>query len=251
VSRKKIAGFDWRPVQINGEDSREFEADAEVAALIAPYIEKADASLKEVVGEAAGDFVFGNRLTRYQETALGNLVCDAVVWYFRSVYRQDVDFAFHNGGGIRAGLPAGPITRERVLTILPFENFLFAASLKGSDIIELFDFIATIPQGAGGWPQFSKEVSYTIDYSGGGAGRISALTINGAPVDPARTYRFCTNDYLMRGGDGYTVLTRAENTFNASLLLSYAVTEYIRAQGGSVSPATYGRIRVVGGVNAD
>jgi 5'-nucleotidase/UDP-sugar diphosphatase len=242
VSAGKITGFDWEPVAIDGT----LGLDAEVAAMLEPYITEANGSLKEVVGEASATFVFGNRLTRYGETALGNMVTDANVWYFEKIYNQKLDFAFHNGGGIRAELPAGPITQERVLTVLPFENYLFIASLKGRDILALFDFIATVPQGAGGFPQFSKEVRYTLDLSDG-SGKILGLTIGGAPVDPDRIYRFCTNDYMVKGGDGYEALTKSENPFNTSLLLSYVVGEYIKAQG-TVAPATDGRMRVVGGV---
>jgi 5'-nucleotidase/UDP-sugar diphosphatase len=242
VQDGKLAAFEWKPVEIKG-----FTPDPEVSAMLAPYIERANASLKEVVGEAAEDFVFGNRLPRYQETAIGNMVTDANVWYFKTVYNQDIDFAFHNGGNIRAALPKGKLTQEQILTVLPFENYLFIVSLKGPQVIELFDFIATIQQGAGGFPQFSKEVRYTLDYSGGQR-RVTGLTIGGAPVDPNRTYRFCTNDYLLGGGDGYTVLTRSENPFNTSLLLSYVVVEYIKAQGGVISPSTDGRLNVIGGV---
>jgi 5'-nucleotidase/UDP-sugar diphosphatase len=240
--------FNWRPEQINTAERQAYAPNAAVSALLAPYIEKASASLKEVVGEAAEDFVFGNRLTRYQETALGNLVTDANVWYFKTVFNQDIDFAFHNGGNIRAALPKGPITQESVLTLLPFENYLFIASLKGSAIIELFNFIGAIPQGAGGFPQFSGEVRFTIDKTAGqDNGAVRDLTIGGVPVDPDRTYRFCTNDYLLGGGDGYAVLTRSENPFNTSLLLSYVVTEYIKAQGGIISPVLDGRLTVIGG----
>jgi 5'-nucleotidase/UDP-sugar diphosphatase len=245
----ELAGFTWKPEQINTKENQIYAPNAAISALLAPYIEKANASLKEVVGEASEDFVFGNRLTRYQETALGNMVTDANVWYFKTVYKQDIDFAFHNGGNIRAALPKGSITQESILTLLPFENYLFVVSLKGSDIIELFNFIGTIPQGAGGFPQFSREVRYTIDKSAGqDKGVIRDLTIGGRPVDPARTYRFCTNDYLLGGGDGYTALTRSENPFNTSLLLSYVVIEYIRAQGGVISPSLDGRLRVTGGI---
>ncbi|MDR0389524.1 MAG: 5'-nucleotidase C-terminal domain-containing protein [Spirochaetaceae bacterium] len=237
-----LVGFEWRPVEI-----KDFAPDPEVSAMIAPYIERANASLKEVVGEAAEDFIFGNRLTRYQETAIGNMITDANVWYFRTVYNQNIDFAFHNGGNIRAALPKGKITQEQILTVLPFENYLYIVSLKGSQLLELFDFIATIQQGAGGFPQFSKEVRYTLDYTGG-TGKVSGLTIGGAPVDPNKTYRFCTNDYLLGGGDGYTVLTGSENPFNTSLLLSYVVIEYIKAQGGVITPSTDGRLTVIGGV---
>jgi 5'-nucleotidase/UDP-sugar diphosphatase len=164
------------------------------------------------------------------------------------VFNQDIDFAFHNGGGIRAALPKGPITRESVLTLLPFDNYLFIVSLKGSVIIELFDFIGTIPQGAGGFPQFSGEVRFTIDKTPGqDNGVVKDLTIGGAPVDPDRTYRFCTNDYLLGGGDGYTALTKSEDPLNTSLLLSYVVTEYIKALGGVISPSLDGRLTIIGG----
>jgi 5'-nucleotidase/UDP-sugar diphosphatase len=248
VQQKKLAGFDWRPVEINNPDARTYEPDGTVAALLSPYVEKANASLKDVVGEAAADFVFGDRLTRKTETALGDMICDANVWYFREIYGQHIDFAFHNGGNMRAELKRGPITQEQILTVLPFENYLYIASLKGSDIIDLFNFIASIPQGAGGFPQVSSGVRYTVDYSGGD-GILRDLSIGGAPVDPDRTYRFCTNDYLLRGGDGYEALTRSVEPFNTSLLLFYVTIEYIRAHNGVISPATDGRITVIGGVD--
>jgi 5'-nucleotidase/UDP-sugar diphosphatase len=118
-------------------------------------------------------------------------------------------------------------------------------SLKGSEINELFNFIATVPQGNGGFPQFSKEVRYTLDVPNK---RISNLTIGGASVDPNKTYRFCTNDYLLGGGDGYTVLTRSQDPFNTSLLLSYVVIEYNNSQNGIITPYTDGRMNVIGGV---
>lgn len=232
----ELVNFDWKPVEIV-----EFAPNVEISALLQPYVEEAEASLKEVIGEAADTFIFGNRLTRYQETAIGNMITDANVWYFRTVSNQHIDFAFHNGGNIRAELPKGPITREQILTVLPFENYLYIVSLKGSQVQELFNFIATIPQGNGGFPQFSADVRYTLDLT---AGVISDLTIGGAPIDPEKTYRFCTNDYLLKGGDGYTVLTQSENPFNTSLLLSYVVIEYINAQGGIITPSTDGRMQI-------
>ena len=234
-----LSGFTWVPVYIG--------PNTEVTGMLAPYIQSANESLKEVLGTAAETFIFGNRLTRYQETALGNMITDANVWFFRTVSNQQIDFAFHNGGNIRAELPAGPITREQILTILPFENYLWVASMTGAQIIELFNFIGTIPQGNGGFPQFSSDVRYTIDKTQG-SGVVRDLTIGGAPVDPRRIYRFCTNDYILAGGDGYTVMSNATDPFNVSLLLSYVVTEYIKDRGGIITPALDGRLNVIGGV---
>ncbi|MDR0464229.1 MAG: 5'-nucleotidase C-terminal domain-containing protein [Treponema sp.] len=239
VQNGKLAGFDWTPIPIG--------PNAEINAMLAPYMEKANATLKEVIGTASSAFVFGNRLTRYQETELGNMITDANVWYMRNVYNQRIDFAFHNGGNMRAELPAGPITQEQILTVLPFENYLYMASMTGAQIIELFDFIATIPQGNGGFPQFSSDVRYTIDKTSG-SGVVRNLTIGGTPVDRNRIYRFCTNDYILGGGDGYTMMLNATDPFNISLLLSYVVTEYIKDQGGVITPALDGRLTVIGGV---
>ena len=240
----KLSGFNWKPVEINNKDSKVYAADPALTALFAPYIAKANESLKEVVGEASDTFIFGNRLTRYQETALGNMITDANHWFFKNA-GQNIDFTFHNGGNMRAELPKGKLTREQILTVLPFENYLFIASLKGTEILELFDYIASVPQGNGGFPQFSKEVRYTIDIPNK---KISNLTIGGAPVDPNKTYRFCTNDYLLAGGDGYVVLKKAQDPFNTSLLLSYVVIEYINSQRGIITPQTDGRMNVIGGV---
>ncbi|MDR2943386.1 MAG: 5'-nucleotidase C-terminal domain-containing protein [Treponema sp.] len=235
----QLASFKWEPVPVG--------PDLAVAEMLKPYLEKASASLKEVIGEASDTFVFGNRLTRYQETAVGNIVTDANAWYFRTVSGLDVDFVMHNGGNIRAELPKGPITRERILTILPFDNYLYIVSMSGSEIIELFNFIATIPQGNGGFPQFSSDVRLSIDKTSGN-GVVKELTIGGEPVDANRMYRLCTNDYILGGGDGYEVMKKASDPFNTSILLSYVVTEYIRAQKGPVQPVTDGRLNVIGGV---
>jgi 5'-nucleotidase/UDP-sugar diphosphatase len=237
-----IADFVWKPVEIAG-----FAPDAAVSAMLAPYVEKAEEALGEVVGRAAGEFVFGDRLTRFRETEIGNMVTDGIAWFARNAFGQTVDFAFTNGGGIRAPLPAGDITRGGILTILPFENFVYVASLSGARVVELFDFIATIPPGNGGFPQFSGEVRYTVNVRDR---VVSDLTVGGLPVDPDRTYRFATNDFTLGGGDGYTVLTNATEAFSTSTLLSDAVIEYIRhvqSVSGPIVPSTDGRMVVVGG----
>ena len=237
IRNGRLADFEWKPVAIG--------PDRAVAEMIRPYAKKADESLKEVIGTAAEDFIFGSRLPRYGETSVGNLITDANFWYFTEVQNHDIDFVFHNGGNIRSGICGGDITRENILTVLPFENYLYIASLSGSDIIGLFDFIAGIPQGNGGFPQFSKEVRYTVDKQAGGS--ITQLSIGGLPVIPDKIYRFCTNDYLLGGGDGYTVLEKSFDRFNTSRLLSDVVIEYIKSRGAPLLPVIDGRLTVTGG----
>ena len=240
ISDGAVTGFEWSPVEIT---SGAFPPDAEMEALLRPYVEEADAELKEVVMRTGAEFEFGNKLSRYKEIALGDLVSDAQVWYVRDK-GLEVDFGFCNGGNIRAPLPAGDVTKENLLTVLPFENYLYVLTLKGSDVIELFDFIGTIPRGSGAFPQVSKEVRYTLVYSQDGSGYISGVTVNGQPLEPEREYRIVTNDYLAGGGDGYGILTRSTDTFNTSMLLSDVVIEYVKTLPQPVMPVTDGRISI-------
>jgi len=232
-----IAGFDWELVEIG---PHAFAPHPGVTALLTPFLAEADDSLREVIGTANDTFIFGNRLPRYQETALGNMITDGAAWYVRNVLAQDIDFFFVNGGNIRAELPGGELTRENVLTVLPFQNFVHIASLSGAEIIELFEFIASIPQGNGGFPQFSGEVRYTLNVR---ERTITNLTIGGTPVDPGRTYRFATNNFLLSGGDGYAILTGAGDPVNTAMLMSCMVIGYIQTRG-NISPTTDGRMAV-------
>lgn len=64
------------------------------------------------------------------------------------------------------------------------------------------------------------------------------------PVDPKRTYKLATNDYLAGGGDGYAVLKSAKVLVgDDGELVDSIVIDYIRAKQ-TVSPAIEGRIVV-------
>ena len=237
-----LVGFSWKPV---GIDTTAFPPDPDMVKTLQPYVGKAEAALKEVVLTTTAPFEFGAKLPRYQEMPSGDVLADGIAWYVRGI-GVDVDFAFSNGGNIRTALPAGEVTREQILTMLPFENYIYVVTLKGSEVVELFDFIGSIRQGAGGWAQVSKDARYTITYDANGDGTVSGVTVAGEPIDPEKTYRIATNDYLAGGGDGYAVLQKSSDTFNTAKLLTDVFIDYVKTLG-TYTPATDGRITVVGG----
>jgi 5'-nucleotidase/UDP-sugar diphosphatase len=243
IKAGRVENFVWAPEAIT---AAAYPPDPEITALLQPYVEKSNATLKEVVMKTAEKFEFGNRLPRYRETATGDLSADATAWYIREKLGLTVDFAFQNGGNIRTELPAGDVTREVILTMLPFENFNYLCTLKGSDVKDLFTFIETQKQGAGGFPQFSKEVRYTLTIDKDKNGAISDLTIGGVPIDPNKLYKVATNDYIANGGDGYEVMKRSVDTFNTSMLLSDIVVDYAKTLPQPVQPTLDGRLKVQG-----
>lgn len=248
IQNGEIIGFNWLPVAIRSDTML---ADEEMKALMKPYIDKAAAELDKVIGKTSAEFVFGNKLTRYKEMPLGDLVCDGVEWYVSEKYSQKIDFVILNGGGIRAAIPEGDVTMRDISTVLPFDNYLYVATLKGSDVIKLFDFVGSVNQGAGAFPQVSKEVNFTASYDANGKnGKVTDVKINGRAIDPNAEYKVLTNDYMAGGGDGYVIFKSSLDSFNTSCTLRDAVVEYFKVLPSPLDPAFFkgGRITVKGGV---
>ena len=63
--------------------------------------------------------------------------------------------------------------------------------------------------------------------------RIVALDVAGRPVEPEATYSVVTNDYMLRGGDGYGMLGRdlGSTSDMGNRLLANEVMAYLRHLG--------------------
>jgi hypothetical protein len=199
-----------------------------------------------VIGEAQGAFAFNGILSG--ETPLGDAIADVSAYYLRivSYYQQHVDFAFHDGGLLRAGLDAGPITDKEIRAILPEDTYLVYGSINGADLIKLMSYIPSIPQDDPLFILVSDDVKYTINYTNG---TLSNLTIGGVPVDPTRYYTFVTNRDLF-----YSAPAEIQAQVLNLKVTSYTLTDvlfeaiwFIGEQGWSLFPYTDGRISVVGG----
>ena len=216
---------------------KEIKEDEELLKLLQPYVDKVEAFLSERIGYA--EKTFWNKEERKRETALGDLVADSLLWYMR---KFNPDFAFQNGGAIRAALPEGPIRKKTVFDVLPFDSTAVVLSLKGNDVQALFDYVATVQPGNGAFPQVSDGVSFTINRS---TVRCENILIDGNPIDPDRTYKIVTNSYLGSGGDGYKVFLKAVDRFDSSTFQRNILVEYIKHLGGNIKPEVKGRITVL------
>ncbi len=212
----------------------EIAPDLTLQAKLQPFVDKVKAVLDEKIGTATAPFL--NKNTRKEETAIGDMVADSMLWYAKTQNLKP-DFAFQNGGGIRTDIPDGSISKGTIYEVLPFDNSIMIVSLKGSDVIDLFNRAATVV-GKGAMPQVSKGVSCTFDTK---AGKALNLTINGAPVDPQKVYRIATNSYLAAGGDGYSVFKKKLDDFDSSLMQRDAFIEYVVSLGGKITPKVQGR----------
>lgn len=250
--KKQVVDFAWEAVPINLKNSvkkadgtselqligKEYKEDQELLAKLKPYADKIEALLSQVIGKSEGTFLNAN--VRKAETELGDLVADAMLWFTKN---QKVDFAIQNGGGIRTDLPEGDIKKKTIYSILPFDNSITVLTLRGVDVIELFNFIGTIENGKGAFPQVSNGVSFTINYE---TKKCEDILINGNPIDLNKEYIIATNSFMASGGDGYAAFKKALKTYETSAFQRDALIDYIISIGGKIKPEIKNRIKIIG-----
>ena len=179
-------------------------------------------------------------MVRGEESAIGDLIADAI----RGA--NGADIAITNGGGIRGDkqYPAGAtLTRKDVFTELPFGNVTVVTEVTGKAVWDaLENGFSQVEQGAGRFPQISGLV-VTADLTKAPGARVQTVTVKGEPLDPAKTYKLATNDYMIGGGDGYTAFSKGKVTVDPSAahLMASDVIDYITAKK-SVDVKVDGRI---------
>jgi len=190
--------------------------------------------LSQVIGKTAVKLDGEREQVRKGETNLGNLIADAMI----SV--SGADAAITNGGGIRASIEAGDITKGQIITVLPFGNYIVTKKVKGADIKSALELgVKPYPEENGAFPHVSG-MTYTIDPSKLAGEKVTSILIKGQPLDINQDYVLATNDFMAAGGDGYTMLAD-DATANEYPALDEAVISYIQAKQ-VVEPKVEGRI---------
>lgn len=213
----------------------------EVAGLVKQYEGLMAAQLDVVVGATSVPLDTRNELVRTQESAVGNLITDLM----RAALQADV--ALINGGGIRGNtvLAAGQLRRRDVLTILPFANKIVKLDVTGETLrAALENGLSQVERTAGRFPQVSG-LRFTFDPKRPAGSRLVSVTAGGRPLEPQARYTLATFDFILGGGDGYTmlkegkVLVKAENgPMDSDLLVD-------RLKAGPIAPVLDGRIQRV------
>ena len=200
----------------------------------------------EVVAEASEPIDGERSNCRYKECQMGNLVADAML---DRVKDQGIQIAIANGGGLRASIDAGDITKGEVLTVLPFQNTLSTFFISGATVKEaLENAVAQYddPDKDGRFAQVSG-IKYTINASAGTGERITDIMVDEGgswvPLDPGKTYGIVSNDFVRRGGDGYAMFKDAENVYDYGPDLADVTIEYL-VENGPYTPYTDGRITI-------
>ena len=263
----------WHTEEVDGKEVTVYDytkSDATVANDAKAIIDPIDADYDQKFAESAVDLngakAPGNRT---EETNLGDLITDAMMWAIKTK-APGVDMnnavAITNGGGIRAAIAKGDITKKDVNTVLPFGNTLAVVYVKGSELLEALE-VSTYctPKSLGGFPQFAGmevELNTACEYDANDTtypgstyfgpksiNRITIKTVNGKAFDKDATYAVITNDFLAAGGDTYYAFAAAQTQFDTGLPLDEILMEYITVELNGVVTDKYaapqGRLTIV------
>lgn len=222
---------------ISFEEAKDYTPNEEVEKEIAKIEEINKPIVDVVVGKSKVDLEGERGKVRTGETNLGNLITDAML------KSTGADIAFTNGGGIRASISAGDIKINDILTAFPFANTLAVIEVKGSELLEALERgVDTYPDEAGHFPHVSGMV-YEFNPEKEIGSRIEEVLVKGEALDPNKTYKLVTNDFMASGGDGYTMF-KGKPFVAEGGLLSDVLIDYFK-EVGEVAPIVEGRVRLV------
>jgi len=203
--------------------------DSSLAMLMKPYKDSVYEIMKEVVG------IVDYPLERKKpESPLGNFVADAILYSAKQKFNTHIDAAFVNHSGIRINtLPKGPVSKENIFELMPFENALITQQLKGTQLQQFLDFIAQ----EGGWP--SAGIKMQIQNK-----KAVNILIGGKQLVPDNTYTLAYSDFIANGGDNAVMLISIPQ-HNIGYLLRDAIFDYIKylnVEGKNISAQIENRI---------
>ena len=183
------------------------------------------------------------------ETNNGDLITDAMVWQVLQnkdglTVNEDHVVAITNGGGIRAAIKPGDVTKNDINTVLPFGNTVAVVYVTGAELLEALEASTYCTPGAiGGFPQVSG-INYTIHtgkaydanaetypnstyYGPKSINRVVINSINGKEFKENEIYAVVTNNFCAAGGDTYYAFASASAQFDTGIPVDEAVMAYI------------------------
>jgi 5'-nucleotidase/UDP-sugar diphosphatase len=206
-------------VAVSAITSRDAAPDSEVSAIV----EHSQAEIAPVKNVILGTTLRGLAHDRYELSQLGQWVAD------RMREAANSDIALQNGGGLRTSILAGKITAGDLYAVIPFDNTLYRVEMTGAQILAALEF--GIGNKNYGMVQFSGlKVIYNATLPEGQR-VVSATMLDGSRLEKEKTYSVANNDFLVAGGDGFTMIKDAACAVDLFTPLRDVIAEAIKKAG--------------------
>ncbi|HLV37964.1 5'-nucleotidase [Xanthomarina sp.] len=194
--------------------------DAHIEAFVKPYRDHLNKDLDSVISYATNTY---SKSDGELNTAIGNLFADVMFEEGNPVFKQrtgkNIDMVLANHGGIRAIISKGNITTRTAFEIMPFENSIVVAPIKGSQVNQM---IAYLLEAKRAHPISKLKIVVDKNY------QLVEATINNKPIDTSKIYYVATNDYLYNGGDGMDFFKPNDTLYILNYKIRNAFLDYFR-----------------------
>jgi 5'-nucleotidase len=246
VQNKRIV---WHKYETHAITER-IEENGDFVNMLKPYVQGLDYSqyLQKKVGYATSTIVRNDPAGG--DSPLGNIVTDAMMNHELA----RAQFCVTNSMGIRADIPTGDITLEKLYEVFPFENSITTMYLSGNELKTLFDFVArksatrgckTQIQVAGIGVELDCSPSEKLQKEHNSYALTKCLRIGNTDVIkdykvllPNVLFKMATNDYMGRGGSGFYMLEANTTRLDTSVSLRDAVVDFFD-RIGEIDPMNY------------
>lgn len=236
----KLTYQEGTAIAVNGT----FGADSTVVAWLQPLSDSLNAEMNDIIGYTAQEFRpvrSKGRITQEQQhrASLARLISDYTLKWSQNFARTQnlplPELAVLNHNGLRNAIDSGNITIGNIYEVMPFDNEVVLLVLSGTQMIELFNYIAQL----GGTPFSGGEL--IIDSQS-----FVSARINGYGFDSRRSYCIATVDFMQTGGDGFTMLKEPKRliqtgTFLRDVIIN-EIKDEVRESNGGLKPRTNPRI---------
>lgn len=162
-------------------------ADKGLVDMLAPYKHSVDSVRLMKLGETTADFM--------RSSGLVNWMADFLLDQSKLLTGKRADLALVNKGGVRGSILKGDITRGGIMQAFPFDNYAVVLDVPGDVLLATFDALAQTNSA-----EASANVMAQMDEA---SKRCAEVKINGRKIDPSKTYRVATINYLANGNDGF------------------------------------------------
>lgn len=172
-------------------------------------------------------------------TAIGNMMADAVLDMANPVFKSrngnSIDGVLLNHGGIRAGINKGVITTRTAYSIMPFENMVVVAELKGNQVKAMFEYLSRAKRA-----HPIANMSITVDDNW----NLKQYSINGNAVEDTKYYYIATSDYLANGGDNMNFFQKADTIYQIDYKLRNLLIDYFKKKD-TINPKADDRFKKI------
>ncbi len=216
IQETKLTKIEGKRIEITNSLS----SNQAIEDYIKPFREHIENDLDSVLAYSVDTY---NKNNGDLNTAIGNFMVDAVFELSNPVFKsrtgKDIDMVLLNHGGIRSILSKGDITARTAYEIMPFDNIVVVAELKGIYIKELIWYLQNAKQAH---PISKLNIKLDSDF------QLIEAKINKEPIDVNRTYYVATADYLFNGGGRMTFFKKSDSLYVLDYKIRNLLIDYFK-----------------------